>query len=72
MLAEVCYIVFGVQIAERYYIEADCTREAIDMYNNAGQWEEAHRVSTQALFGAELKCRFISLVGGKSFMKRKV
>ncbi len=26
-------------------MEADCTREAIDMYNNAGKWEEAHRVS---------------------------
>lgn len=37
------YIYF--QLAERYYVEADCTKDAIDMYNNANKWEEAHRVS---------------------------
>ena len=26
-------------------MDAGCTREAIDMYNVAGRWEEAHRVS---------------------------
>ena len=37
-------IIFLLQIAEKLYVEADCTREAIDMYNNAGKWEQAHRV----------------------------
>ena len=30
--------------AERFYIEAGMHREAIDMYNAAGKWSEAHRV----------------------------
>lgn len=25
-------------------MEAGCTREAVDMYNNAGKWEMAHKV----------------------------
>ena len=33
------------QVAERFFVKADSTKDAIDMYNNAGQWEQAHRVS---------------------------
>ena len=25
-------------------MEAGCTREAVDMYNQAGMWEQAHKV----------------------------
>ena len=25
-------------------MEAGCTREAVDMYNTAGMWEQAHKV----------------------------
>lgn len=32
------------QKAEQYYVEAGSTREAVDMYNNAGKWEMAHKV----------------------------
>lgn len=32
------------ETAERFFIEAEATKEAIDMYNNAGKWEQAHRV----------------------------
>ena len=32
------------QTAERFYVEAGCTREAVDMYNLAGKWEQAHKV----------------------------
>ena len=38
------------EMAERYFIEADATKEAIDMYNNAGKWEQAHRVCTSLYF----------------------
>ena len=27
-------------------MQADCTKKAIDMYNNAGKWEQAHKVRT--------------------------
>lgn len=33
------------QKAEQYYVEAGSTREAVDMYNNAGKWEMAHKVN---------------------------
>jgi intraflagellar transport protein 172 len=32
-------------MAEKLYVEAGCTREAVDMYNNAGKWDMAHKVS---------------------------
>ncbi|XP_074640366.1 intraflagellar transport protein 172 homolog [Tubulanus polymorphus] len=35
--------------AERYYIACDCTREAIDMYNSAGRWEDAHRLASSCM-----------------------
>ncbi len=34
-----------LELAEKFFVEADCTKDAIDMYNNAGKWEQAHRVS---------------------------
>ena len=34
-----------LQRAERYYVQAGLTKEAIDMYTNAGKWEAAHKVS---------------------------
>jgi len=30
--------------AEQFFVRAGATDEAIKMYNNAGKWEEAHRV----------------------------
>jgi len=33
------------QHAEKYFIQADSIKDAIDMYNMAGKWEEAYRVS---------------------------
>ena len=37
-------IPISFQLAEKFFVEADCTKDAIDMYNNAGKWEQAHRV----------------------------
>ena len=34
-----------MQRAERYYVQAGLTKEAIDMYTAAGKWEAAHKVS---------------------------
>jgi intraflagellar transport protein 172 len=30
--------------AERFYIEANMQQDAVDMYNRAGKWNDAHRV----------------------------
>ena len=35
-------------MAQKFYVEAGCTREAVDMYNQAGMWEQAHKVGTGA------------------------
>lgn len=35
----------NVQMAERYYVQAGMTKEAIDMYTAAGKWEAAHKVN---------------------------
>ena len=35
---------YSFQTAEKLYVEAGCTREAVDMYNTAGKWEMAHKV----------------------------
>lgn len=32
------------QIAEELYIKGDRTNDAIDMYTQAGRWEQAHKV----------------------------
>ncbi|XP_071116630.1 intraflagellar transport protein 172 homolog isoform X1 [Haliotis cracherodii] len=34
------------ETAERFYVEASCTREAVDMYNQAGMWEQAHKLAS--------------------------
>jgi len=36
---------WNFQQAEKYFIQADSIKDAIDMYNMASKWEEAYRVS---------------------------
>ena len=31
----------------RFYIEAGRQKDAVDMYNNAGRWEDAHRLASE-------------------------
>ena len=42
--SQVLVCVFVLQTAQKFYVEAGCTREAVDMYNQAGMWEQAHKV----------------------------
>lgn len=35
---------FQFQIAEELYTKGDRTKDAIDMYTQAGRWEQAHKV----------------------------
>lgn len=36
-----------VQEAEKYYIEANMPKEAIEMYNKASKWAEAYKLATE-------------------------
>ncbi len=49
-----------IQIAEKLYVEADCTREAIDMYNNAGKWEQAHRLAATCMKPEDVAVLYIT------------
>ena len=46
-------------------MEAGCTREAVDMYNKAGQWEQAHKVKKQ------LQTNVLKLTGKLSKMHKE-
>ena len=37
--------VFGLQSAEKYYVQGGDPRKAIDMYIAANRWSEAYKVS---------------------------
>ena len=39
-----CFLL-AVQVAERLFVKGDQIKAAIDMYTQAGHWEEAHKVS---------------------------
>lgn len=41
-------IVISLQVAEELYIKGDQTKDAIDMYTQAGLWEQAHKVEPEA------------------------
>ncbi|XP_052833703.1 intraflagellar transport protein 172 homolog [Octopus bimaculoides] len=35
------------KIAERLYLAADCMKEAVDMYNEVGMWQQAHKLASK-------------------------
>ena len=39
-----CLSLSHLQIAEELYTKGDRTKDAIDMYTQAGRWEQAHKV----------------------------
>lgn len=45
--------------AERLYVTIEKYREAVDMYNNAGQWEKAHRIASKYLDQNEVSDMYI-------------
>ena len=46
--------------AERFYVEAGCTREAVDMYNSAGMWEQAHKLAATYMKGEDVSNLYIA------------
>ncbi|OWF38575.1 intraflagellar transport protein 172 homolog [Mizuhopecten yessoensis] len=49
-----------LETAERYYVESGCTREAVDMYNNAGRWEMAHKLASGYMKADDVATLYIS------------
>lgn len=47
-------VVISLQIAEELYIKGDQTKDAIDMYTQAGLWEQAHKVKSEARVSRDL------------------
>ncbi|XP_012925518.2 intraflagellar transport protein 172 homolog [Heterocephalus glaber] len=41
--------IFLEQIAEELYIKGDWTKDAIDMYAQAGHWEQAHKLAMECV-----------------------
>ena len=35
------------ELAEKFFVESENTKDAIDMYNSVGKWEQAHRVGRE-------------------------
>ena len=46
--------------AEKYYVSAGKTQEAIDMYTKAGQWEKAHNLASSFMSVEEVTLLYIS------------
>ncbi|KAI4469980.1 hypothetical protein MML48_1g10818 [Holotrichia oblita] len=46
-------------IAESMYIKADMFKEAVEMYNEAGQWEKAHNLASKYLDQSEVTSMYI-------------
>lgn len=50
-------VVFSWQVAEELYIKGGQTKDAIDMYTQAGLWEQAHKVESEARAAVNLTPR---------------
>ncbi|RUS80517.1 hypothetical protein EGW08_011738 [Elysia chlorotica] len=48
------------ETAEKFYVEAGCTREAVDMYNKAGKWEMAHKLAATYMKGEDVSNLYIA------------
>ncbi|KAK3767076.1 hypothetical protein RRG08_017951 [Elysia crispata] len=48
------------EAAEKFYVEAGCTREAVDMYNKAGKWEMAHKLAATYMKGEDVSNLYIA------------
>lgn len=58
-------MVISLQVAEELYIKGDQTKDAIDMYTQAGLWEQAHKVESEAKASGDL-----ALLGEMCFIRR--
>ncbi|CAC5423828.1 IFT172 [Mytilus coruscus] len=48
------------EMAEKLYVEAGSTREAVDMYNNAGKWDMAHKLAATYMKSDDVSTLYIS------------
>ncbi|XP_078506239.1 intraflagellar transport protein 172 homolog [Lissotriton helveticus] len=48
------------EVAEHLYIKADQTKDAIDMYTQAGLWEEAHKLATKCMKQEDVSVLYIT------------
>ncbi|XP_060552918.1 intraflagellar transport protein 172 homolog [Ruditapes philippinarum] len=48
------------ETAEKLYVEAGCTREVVDMYNQAGKWEQAHKMASTYMKSDDVSSLYIS------------
>lgn len=46
--------------AQKFYVETGCTREAVDMYNKAGMWEQAHKLAATYMKGNDVSTLYIA------------
>lgn len=58
-------MVISLQVAEELYIKGDQTKDAIDMYTQAGLWEQAHKVESEAKASGDL-----TVLGEVSFIRK--
>ncbi|XP_067120573.1 intraflagellar transport protein 172 homolog [Centruroides vittatus] len=48
------------ELAEHFFVEGGMTKEAVEMYNNAGKWERAHKLASQFLKPDEVTRMYVS------------
>ena len=44
------------KMAERFYLQGHSHKTAIEMYNGAGMWEDAHTLASQYMDPSEVQC----------------
>ncbi|XP_026856898.2 intraflagellar transport protein 172 homolog isoform X1 [Electrophorus electricus] len=48
------------EVAERLFVKGDHLRDAIDMYTQAGKWEQAHKLAVKCMSQEEVSALYIS------------
>ena len=48
------------EMAQRFYMQANMAKQAIEMYNNAGLWEEAHQLASRYMETAEVTSMYVA------------
>lgn len=59
-IADHYHAIKDYQLAEQYYLKADMSQQAIDMYIKADQWEEAYRLAVGCMAQEDLSQLYTS------------
>ena len=59
-IADHYHAIKDYQLAEQYYLKADMSQQAVDMYIKAGQWEEAYRLAVGCMAQEDLSQLYTS------------